>query len=148
MNVTTRGRYAVRAMLHIAMAESERPVSVQEIAEVEKISAPYLAQLLSQLAGAGIATSTRGARGGYHLNGEAAEISVGSILDAVDEEIKLTPCTGSDPRCPLHREDRCPARQMWAEAARHLRDYFSQLTLAKVLCGEGAEAMGVYSLQQ
>lgn len=139
MNVTTRGRYALRAVLRLATLEQDTPVSVQRIAELEDISAAYLEQLFIRLAESDVVVSTRGPHGGYLLKRKASEISVLSVLEAVEEPVELTPCAIDGARCTFGRAETCAIRPMWSGANDHLRAYFSRLTLESVLSGRSLQ---------
>lgn len=133
MHVTTRGRYAIRAMLRLARVDNGKPIAVQQIASAEEISPAYLEQLLILLCAARVVKSTRGAGGGFVLGRTPAEVTVKNVLDAVGEEIILTPCTtdGQDSDCV--RTAGCTAARMWTDASEHIKQYFAGLTLERLL---------------
>jgi Rrf2 family transcriptional regulator, iron-sulfur cluster assembly transcription factor len=134
MRVTTKGRYAVRAVLKLTMSDQSKPISIRYLAESEEISPEFLEQIFFRLRKAGVIKSTRGPGGGFMLNRDPSEISIKDIFDAVGEEINLSPCTSeSDPDFICSRENRCLAHNMWMEAAQVVRGYFSEVTIQKVL---------------
>jgi len=94
MRLTTRGRYAVTAMLDLALHSEKRPVSVAEISERQTISLSYLEQLFASLRKAGLVDSVRGPGGGYRLVGTTDLICVADIIKAVNESIDSTNCGG------------------------------------------------------
>ena len=134
MRVTTKGRYGLRAVVKLAVSSDDGPISIRQLSEAEDISAEFLEQIFFRLRKAGIINSTRGPGGGFRLNRRASEISVKDVFDAVGEEINLSPCTSEDqtePEC-VHRE-KCPAHFMWCDAADHIREYFSGITLQDII---------------
>lgn len=134
MRVTTKGRYAVRAVLQLTMSDQTRPMSIRQLAETEEISPEFLEQIFFRLRKADVIKSTRGPGGGFALNRDPSQITIKQIFDAVGEEISLSPCTSScDPDFVCSREKRCLAHDMWSEAADYITSYFSQITIQKVL---------------
>ena len=94
MRLTTKGRYAVTAMLDVALHAQEKPVSLAEISDRQSISLSYLEQLFSRLRQAGLVSSVRGPGGGYKLVDSRAMIYVAEIIDAVNESVDTTNCQG------------------------------------------------------
>ena len=94
MKLTTKGRYAVTAMLDLAIHQSRRPVTLQDIATNQEISLSYLEQLFARLRRANLVKGTRGPGGGYRLAKEMDQISVAAIITAVDEKVDVTRCGG------------------------------------------------------
>lgn len=134
MRVTTKGRYAVRAVLQLTLSENDKPVSIRQLAEAEAISPEFLEQIFFRLRKANIIKSTRGPGGGFMLNRAPAEISVKDIFVAVGEEISLSPCTSDDdPDFVCSRESRCLAHSMWLDAADYVKSYFASITIQKIL---------------
>lgn len=136
MRVTTKGRYALRALTKLAMYEGDRPVPIKRIAEDEDLSPEFLEQIFFRLKKADIIRSVRGPGGGFMLNQDPSEISAKNIFDAVGEGIDLTPCTSADEDCD-HRED-CVVTQVWQDASAYIIQYFSSLTLDKILAQQEA----------
>lgn len=134
MRVTTKGRYAVRAVLKLTTSDQARPVSIRQLADAEEISPEFLEQIFFRLRKADIIKSTRGPGGGFMLNRAPADISVKDIFDAVGEEISLSPCTTDEqPDFVCSREARCLAHSMWVEAADVIKNYFAQISIQKIL---------------
>ncbi|UPY36875.1 Rrf2 family transcriptional regulator [Sediminicoccus sp. KRV36] len=148
MRLSTRGRYAVMAMVELA-ARQERaakpapgknpaPVSLAEIAAAQMLSLAYLEQLFGPLRRAGLVASARGPGGGYRLARSASQISVSDIVDAVDEPIRATRCDseGEDggPGCIGGR--RCITHDLWAELGEQIRLFLEGVTLEDVVQGE------------
>ena len=96
MRVTTKGRYALRAMINLALNGGEKPLSIKKITEVEDLSPIFLEQIFTKLKKAKLIKSIRGAGGGFLLARPASDISVKDILEAVEEGILLTPCCVND----------------------------------------------------
>ncbi|TVR30677.1 MAG: Rrf2 family transcriptional regulator [Spirochaetaceae bacterium] len=135
MRVTTKGRYALRAITKLAMHNSPKPMPIKRIAADEDISPEFLEQIFFRLKKSGIISSVRGPGGGFVMNRDPAEVSVKEIFDAVGEGIDLTPCTAYDDDGQGHcvREDYCVVHDVWQEASRHIIDYFGSLTLQQVV---------------
>ncbi len=125
MRLSTKGRYATRIMLYIAMHASERPVTKQEIGKAEHISPAYVEQILVALKGAGLARSHRGAKGGFSLAREAESISVADILEATEGTLSIVPCTTGE----CDRMPSCVASMVWRRASEALREIFAGTTL-------------------
>ena len=136
MRVTTKGRYALRAMISLAINSGEKPVSIKKITEEEDFSPIFLEQIFTKLKKAGLVDSIRGAGGGFFLAKTASEITVKDILEAVEEGIKLTPCCiaptkdGQD-NC-AHFND-CRATDFWNTANNYLMEYFNRHTLDSII---------------
>ena len=96
MRLTTKGRYAVTAMLDLALHEAAGPVSLAEIAARQELSLSYLEQLFRQMRKRGLVQSTRGPGGGYRLGKPASEVAVADVIDAVDESVDATRCKGME----------------------------------------------------
>lgn len=113
MRLSTRSRYAVRALLDLARHGDERPILVREIAEREDISVRYLEQLLLPLKAAGIVRATRGANGGFTLAKKPSEINLREIIQIMEGSTGFTECTDNKDICP--RSDSCVLRDSWIE---------------------------------
>jgi len=141
MRLSTRGRYAVMAMVELAARQQacsdaprpDRPVSLAEIAQAQQLSLAYLEQLFSHLRRAGLVASARGPGGGYRLGRAAQTITVSEIVEAVDEPIRATRCGEGLPGCLAGH--RCPTHDLWAELGQQIRLFLGSLTLADVVCG-------------
>ncbi len=131
MRITTRGRYALRAMANLAVSRTSKPKSIRVIAEEEEISPEFLEQIFFRLKKSGIVASTRGPGGGFRLVVDPAEITVRQIFDAVDEGINLTPCSSEEQDCD--RMDVCLVHDLWREASEHFRSYFDAISLQDIM---------------
>ncbi len=135
MRVTTKGRYALRAMINLALNTGDKPLSIKKITEVEDLSPIFLEQIFTKLKKYDLIKSIRGAGGGFLLTRDASEINVRDILEAVEEGIRLTPCCASDsiPAEKCVKLADCRATRFWNEANEHVMQYFEGYTLARVI---------------
>lgn len=136
MRITTKGRYALRAMTNLAASYKGKPRPIKKIAAEEEMSPEFLEQIFFKLKKAGIIGSVRGPGGGFMLDRDPATITVKDIFVAVDEGIDLTPCTActeSNGDDPCDRMDRCLVYSVWQEASEHIINYFDGITLQSVL---------------
>lgn len=134
MKLTTRGRYAVTAMLDLALHQQQGPVALGDIAARQDISLSYLEQLFAKLRRNGLVLSTRGPGGGYRLNGTAESISVAQVVDAVDEPVEYTRCGG---RRDCQNHERCLTHDLWEELNQHVRGLLEDRTLAGLCARPG-----------
>jgi Rrf2 family iron-sulfur cluster assembly transcriptional regulator len=126
MRLTTKGRFAVTAMLDLAIHENEKPVTLAGISERQSISLSYLEQLFSRLRRSGLVKSVRGPGGGYRIAKPLTEISVSAIISAVDELIDATQCGGHE-NC---RDDRrCMTHNLWSSLNVKILEYLSGVSL-------------------
>lgn len=130
MKLTTRGRYAVTAMLDLALHQQEEPIALQDIALRQEISLSYLEQLFSRLRQKGLVCSTRGPGGGYCLNRAPEHISIAEIIDAVDENVDTTRCGGLQ-NC--HSDGPCISHHLWSDLSDEIRRFLSNITLSLVI---------------
>lgn len=130
MRLTTKGRFAVTAMLDLAINEMSKPVTLAGISERQGISLSYLEQLFSRLRRQGLVVSVRGPGGGYRIAKAHDAISVSHIISAVDEEIDATQCGGRE-NC--HEEKRCMTHDLWSSLNLKIIEYLSGITLADLV---------------
>ena len=130
MRLTTKGRYAVTAMLDIALHRQRGPISVVDIAERQGISAAYLEQLLARLKKAGLLTSVRGPGGGYRLKREMDLISVSSIITAVGDGVDATRCHGSGDCQDGHM---CLTHDLWSDLSGEIDGFLTGISLADLV---------------
>jgi len=138
MRLTTKGRFAVTAMLDLAMHEAKgtadaRPVTLAGISERQDISLSYLEQLFSRLRRQGLVKSIRGPGGGYNLAKDYADISVAEIISAVDEQIDATQCGGQE-NC--RDEGRCMTHDLWTALNSKILEYLAGVTLADMVASQ------------
>ena len=130
MQLTTKGRYAVTAMLDLASNESTRPVTLDMISQRQNISLSYLEQLFAKLRKASLVKSVRGPGGGYLLNVNAEEVTLTQIIEAVDENIDLRRCHGSK---DCNRGKQCLYHHLWCEVSDQIRGFLSTRNLQQVM---------------
>ena len=130
MQLTTKGRYAVTAMLDLASNVSARPVTLDMISQRQNISLSYLEQLFAKLRKALLVKSVRGPGGGYLLNVNAENITLTQIIEAVDENIDLRRCHGLK-NCL--RGKQCLSHHLWCEVSDQIRDFLSTRNLQQVI---------------
>jgi len=143
MRITTKGRYALKAMLFLAKNQKGSPISIKEIASSEKISPEFLEQLFFKLKKSDIISSVRGPGGGFSLNKSLDTVSVKDVFDAVGEGLDLTPCTACSDEAPVCTEaDECLSYDVWKAAASQIQTYFTNLTLEMILDGKANDLLG------
>ncbi|MBW7860400.1 MAG: Fe-S cluster assembly transcriptional regulator IscR [Rhodocyclaceae bacterium] len=135
MRLTTKGRFAVTAMIDLAAREAEGPVTLAGIAERQKISLSYLEQLFGKLRRYKLVTSVRGPGGGYRLARPMDRVTVADIIIAVDEPLDATQCGGKE-NC--HDEHRCMTHDLWANLNKRMYEYLDSVTLAALVRREVA----------
>jgi len=138
VRLTTKGRYAVTAMLDLAFHSQIKPVTLTDIATRQTISLSYLEQLFSRLRRAGMVTGVRGPGGGYKLSKESSEISISDIILAVDEQVDLTNCE-SKGNC--QNEQPCLTHDLWTGLSHTVRSYLDGITLGELLAQEDVRAV-------
>ena len=138
MKLTTRGRYAVTAMLDLALHEGDGPVALGDISGRQEISLSYLEQLFARLRRSGLVLSTRGPGGGYRLSRAPAGIAVSQVIDAVDENVEYTRCGGQE-NC--QNQQRCLTHDLWASLSEHVRSFLEEVTLASLMQRPGVQAV-------
>ncbi len=130
MRLTTKGRYAVTAMLDLAFYSQVRPVTLTDIAARQTISLSYLEQLFARLRRAGMVKGVRGPGGGYKLCRKASEINVADIITAVNESLDSTKC-GGEANC--QKEQSCLTHDLWMGLSDQIRSYLEGISLADLL---------------
>jgi len=133
MRLTTKGRFAVTAMLDLALNELDKPVTLAGISERQSISLSYLEQLFSRLRRSGLVKSVRGPGGGYRIAKKHSEISVSEIISAVDELIDATQCGGQE-NC--RDERRCMTHDLWSSLNVKILEYLSGISLADLVASQ------------
>lgn len=132
MKLSTKGRYAVMAMIDIGQHPEGKPVSLAEIAGRQDISQEYLEQLFAKLRKAGLVESARGPGGGYRLARDASKIPVAEIITAVDEPLRVTRCEG-DAVDGCVKGERCCAHDLWSSLGRQMMVFLASITLDDVV---------------
>ena len=133
MRLSTKGRYAVMAMVDLARHSAGKPVALAEIADRQEISLSYLEQLFAKLRRAGLVGSVRGPGGGYLLARDCTETRVSDIILAVDEPIRATRCHPSSAAGCQSDKSRCLTHDLWEELGNQIHLYLSSVSLADVV---------------
>jgi Rrf2 family transcriptional regulator, iron-sulfur cluster assembly transcription factor len=134
MRITTKGRYALRAVHTLAKSNKDKPVSIRELAEKEDISPEFLEQIFFRLKKTGMISSTRGPGGGFRLNRPPEEITLYDILEAAGEGVEFTPCLAANQDGPpCERIETCVAHEVWKEASDKIKEYFNKITLKGIM---------------
>lgn len=133
MKLSTKGRYAVMAMVDLSTRSRNQPVTLSDIASRQEISLSYLEQLFSKLRKGGLVTANRGPGGGYRLAHEPNAIRISDIILAVDEPISATRCVkGSSKGCIARDGTRCQTHDLWDELTRQIYLFLSSVTIEDV----------------
>ena len=140
MRLTTKGRFAVTAMIDLALHDGSGPVTLAEISARQKISLSYLEQLFGKLRRHQLVESVRGPGGGYCLAKKTADMSVADIILAVDEPIDATQCGGKE-NC--RDEQKCLTHDLWATLNERIFDYLESVTLRQLVENQKAKEAGV-----
>jgi Rrf2 family iron-sulfur cluster assembly transcriptional regulator len=140
MRLTTKGRFAVTAMVDLGMRQTHGPVTLATISERQHISLSYLEQLFGKLRRARLVSSVRGPGGGYNLARPAQNVSVADIIIAVDEPLDATQCGGKE-NC--HDDKRCMTHDLWARLNEKMYDYLASVTLADLVAHQHGKHVAV-----
>lgn len=130
MRLTAKGRYAVTAMLDLAVHRDEGPISLAEISERQGISLSYLEQLFAKLRRRELVQSVRGPGGGYRLSRNAGDIYVAQIVDSVDEIVDATKCGG---RSDCQHGETCLTHELWSDLSEQIHQFLSSIDLASLI---------------
>ena len=130
MRLTTKGRYAVTAMLDLALHAQNGPVSLADISERQGISLSYLEQLVAKLRRGSLVSSVRGPGGGYQLSRDMASIDVAQVIDAVNESVDATRCQGTG---GCHEGDVCLTHHLWCGLSDRIHEFLSGISLADLV---------------
>lgn len=144
MRLTTKGRFAVTAMIDLAMQHGAGPVTLAEISQRQKISLSYLEQLFAKLRRCAIVDSVRGPGGGYRVARDTAQVSVAEIILAVDEPLDATQCGGKE-NC--QDDKKCITHDLWAKLNEHMLDYLGGVTLRQLVDAQTVKAADVTPMQ-
>ena len=134
MKLTTKGRYAVTAMLDLALHYNDGPITLAEIAQRQGISLSYLEQLFSRLRRKSLVSSVRGPGGGYRLGHDAKEIFIGEVIRAVDESMDTTRCGGAH-NC--QGNERCLTHDLWQDLSGQIYSYLNEISLQDMMDRRG-----------
>jgi Rrf2 family iron-sulfur cluster assembly transcriptional regulator len=136
MRLTTKGRYAVTAMLDLALHYKEGPITLADISQRQGISLSYLEQLFSRLRKQELVDSTRGPGGGYRLSRDAYEIAVADVITAVDEKVETTRCGGLS-NCQDDKQ--CLTHELWTELSQQIHGFLMGISLGNLVEKQGVQ---------
>jgi len=129
MKLSTKGRYAVTAMMDLAIHETQGPVTLADISVCQGISLSYLEQIFARLRTNGLINGTRGPRGGYRLARPADQITIADIIAAVSERMDTTRCEGKE-NC--QNGQRCLTHELWTDLSQQIHSFLNGITLAQI----------------
>ena len=129
MKLTSKGRYAVMALVDLARFDNINPVSLRDISLRQGISLDYLEQIFSKLRKKEIVQSIRGTQGGYVLNRRAKDIKLTNIFDAVDEKVKTVQCKKDSKKGCNGKPTKCITHNLWDELESHIKVFFDEKSL-------------------
>jgi Rrf2 family iron-sulfur cluster assembly transcriptional regulator len=130
MRLTTKGRYAVTAMLDLALHAKEKPITLADISQRQGISLSYLEQLFSRMRKQGLVASARGPGGGYRLSRNADDINVAQVIAAVDEKVNVTRCEG---RGDCQNGGPCLTHELWCNLSDQIYDFLNGISLGQLV---------------
>jgi Rrf2 family transcriptional regulator, iron-sulfur cluster assembly transcription factor len=142
MRLTTKGRFAVTAMIDLALREHSGPVALAAISSRQQISLSYLEQLFGKLRRQQLVESTRGPGGGYSLGRKADEITVADIILAVDEPLDATGCAGKE-NCMGDDSGRCMTHDLWASLNEKMLEFLSSVSLRNLVNDQVAKGVSI-----
>jgi Rrf2 family iron-sulfur cluster assembly transcriptional regulator len=130
MRLTTKGRYAVTAMLDLALHATEKPITLADISQRQGISLSYLEQLFSRMRKQDLVASARGPGGGYRLSRDANDINIAQVITAVDEKVSVTRCEG---RGDCHNGGPCLTHELWCNLSDQIYDFLNGISLGDLV---------------
>ncbi len=142
MRLTTKGRFAVTAMIDLALRSNNGPVALAAISQRQQISLSYLEQLFGKLRRHELVESTRGPGGGYSLGRKAEDITVADIITAVDEALDATGCGGKE-NCMGEETGRCMTHDLWASLNNKMIEFLSSISLRKLVDEQLAKGISI-----
>ena len=140
MRLTTKGRYAVTAMLDLALHYKEGPITLADISRRQGISLSYLEQLFSKLRKAGLVDSARGPGGGYRLSRDAGEICVADVITAVDEKVDAMRC-GGEGNC--QDDSQCLTHELWCDLSNQIYSFLQSIDLGQLVHRAGVQEVAL-----
>jgi Rrf2 family iron-sulfur cluster assembly transcriptional regulator len=138
MRLTSKGRYAVTAILDVALHAKIGPVPLADISERQGISLSYLEQLFSRLRKNGLVQSIRGPGGGYQLGCDADDISVGQVINAVNESVDATKCGGNT---GCHDGQQCLTHSLWTDLSSRIQEFLDNISIAELMLKQDVKAV-------
>lgn len=140
MRLTTKGRYAVTAMLDLAIHARREPVSLADISYRQSISISYLEQLFAKLRKKGLVSSVRGPGGGYQLARSGGDIFIAQIIDAVDELVDATRCAGQS---DCQQGVMCLTHELWTDLSKQIHSFLSSISLEELVMRREVQAVAL-----
>ena len=138
MRLTSKGRYAVTAILDVALHAKIGPVPLADISERQGISLSYLEQLFSRLRKNGLVQSIRGPGGGYQLGCDASDISVGQVINAVNESVDATKCGGHS---GCQDGQQCLTHSLWSDLSSRIQEFLDNISIAELMTKQDVKAV-------
>ncbi len=145
MKLTSKGRYAVTAILDVALHSQQGPVTLADISERQDISLSYLEQLFARLRRKKLVTSVRGPGGGYLLGKQASQIAIGEIIKAVDETVDATKCQGHS---DCQGGERCLTHNLWQDLSDRISHFLNNITLYELMSQQNVREVAGRQKQQ
>jgi len=133
MKLTTKGRYAVAAILDIALRKRVLPVSLNDIASKQNISISYLEQIFAKLRAAELVKSMKGPGGGYMITRSLDQISIKEVIDAVGEKLEMTKCGKDFSKSCVEKGIRCSTHDLWEELGNKINQYLRNISIADLI---------------
>lgn len=149
MILGTKARYAVMALVDMASRHTDMPVKLADLSKQQDIPLPYLEQIFAQLRRAGLVDSIRGPKGGYALASDAAEINISSVVEAVDESIKMTRCShdGDGQQGCLASNAQCMTHHLWEGLGNHIYDYLNGISLSDICKKNNVSKLAAFDMK-
>ena len=150
MILGTKARYAVMALVDMAGRQTDMPVKLVDLSKQQDIPLPYLEQIFAQLRRAGVVQSIRGPKGGYALASDASSIHISTVVEAVDESIKMTRCGhgGEKQQGCLASNAQCMTHHLWEGLGNHIYDYLNGISLRDVCQKNNAGKVVAFDMKQ
>lgn len=133
MQLTTRARYAVMALLEMASKISQQPITLSEISLQQQIPVRYLEQIFAKLKKANLVKSVKGPNGGYIINSALSDIKIANIIDAVEENIEMTRCVRKSQMSCIDSKKKCNSHDLWLGLGQQIRNYFDNISIEDVI---------------
>jgi len=135
MRITTKGRYALRALILLINDTENSPISIRQLSEIACLSPEFLEQIFFRLRKAGIIQSTRGPGGGFSFNKDPSAVSVDDIFIAIDEGYHIAPCSDEDEAVLCEHAEECYLCSFWQHTHNLIREYFARISLEDLVKG-------------
>lgn len=145
MRLTTKGRYAVTALLDLAIHSGNGPVNLADISQRQGISLSYLEQLFAKLRRSKLVSSTRGPGGGYRLGMEPESIRIANIIDSVNESVDATKCKGEG-NC--QQGEKCLTHHLWEDLSEQIHDFLASISLGDLIARNDIQDVAIAQVQR